>query len=82
MRLTAVPAIGAVNLTFTLPRHRRVSVRLAPGRSRSVHLPVCTTGTAHVTYRSNVRALVGLRAVSVKSTAPVFTPSQSACPAR
>jgi hypothetical protein len=79
MRLTSVPAIGPVTVTFTLPKHRRVSVRLEAGATRSVRLPVCTTGVAHVTYRSNVRAYVGLRMVSVKASAPTFTPSRSAC---
>ena len=80
MRLTAVPTIGPVTMTFQPSQTKRIRVRLAPGSARTVRIAVCTPGSAHVTYRSNVRGLIGLRVVSVQSTAPVFTPSRAACP--
>ena len=79
MRLTAVPTIGPVTMTFQPSQTKRIRVRLAPGSARTVRIAVCTPGSAHVTYRSNVRGLIGLRVVSVQSTAPVFTPSRAAC---
>lgn len=80
MRLTAVPTIRPVTTTFRPSQTKRVRVRLVPGRVRTVRIAVCTPGSAHVTYRSDVRGLVGRRVVSVQSTAPVITPSRSACP--
>jgi hypothetical protein len=82
MRLTAVPTIGPVTMTFRPSQGKRVRVRLVPGSARTVRIAVCTPGSAHVTYRSNVRGFVGLRVVSVQSTAPVFTLDASACPRR
>lgn len=82
MRLTAVPTIGPVTMTFRPSKAERVRVRLVPGKTRRVRIAVCTPGRAHVTYRSDTRGLIGLRVVSVRSTAPVFTPSPSACGAR
>jgi hypothetical protein len=81
MRLTAPRSLGAVKLTFQLPGGERTSVHLRPGISQRVEIAVCAAGRAHLAYRSNVIGFVGLRAVSVKATAPVFTASPSACPA-
>ncbi len=80
MRITAPRSIGPATLTFTLPKDRRVRVRLLPGKPRHVRLPICGTGSAHVFYRSSARGFVGLRIVSAKATAPVFRPSRAACP--
>jgi hypothetical protein len=78
MRLTA-PSNGPVTLTFESPDGKRTSVRLRPGRPRQVGISVCATGSAYVTYRSDVRAFLGLRAVSATATVPTFTPIRSAC---
>jgi hypothetical protein len=80
MRLTASRSIGATRLTFALSPSKSIQIRLRPGQSRQVRLPVCATSDAHVTYRSNVRAILGLRVVSARATTPVFTPSPAACP--
>jgi hypothetical protein len=82
MRLTSARSIGAVRLTFGLSKTRRAPIRLLPGQTRLVRLAVCAPGSAHVTYRSNVSGVVGLRVVSVRATEPVFTPSRSACTQR
>ena len=79
MRLTAQPVIGPARLTFQSRRNVRTSVNVQVGASRQVRIPVCAARNARVTYRSNVRALFGSRPVSVQATAPVFTPSRSAC---
>jgi len=80
MRVTADRSIGATRLTFGLSPTKSIKVALRPGRSQQVRLPVCASGATHVTYRTNVRAIVGLRVVSARASAPVFTPSPVACP--
>ncbi len=79
IHLRAVPEVGTVQLTFQYRRDRRLVLRLRPGEPRQVRVPVCAARDAHVTYRSAARVLVGLRPISVKASAPVFTPDSSAC---
>ncbi len=79
MRLVASPVVGPVTLTFQYRRDAHLTVRVRPGSPRTVRIPVCASRNAHVAYRSKVRVLIGLRAVSVKASAPQFTPSRSAC---
>jgi len=81
MRLTTPRLLGAARLTLQFGRDRRISVLVRPTAPRRVRIPVCAARKAHVTYWSNVRRFIGVRAVSVQSTAPVFTPSASACEA-
>jgi hypothetical protein len=78
MRLTAPRSLGAMTLTFAA-KGERTRIRLRAGTPRLVRIPVCSRGNARVTFRSNVRGFVGLRIVSARATAPVFTPSLSAC---
>jgi hypothetical protein len=80
MRLVAPPLVGPVSMTFQNRRDNRITLRMRPGEPQLVRLSVCARRDAHVTYRSNARVLVGLRAVSLKASAPVFTPDRSACP--
>jgi hypothetical protein len=82
MRLTTSRAIGAVTLIFQFRRDAHKTVRVRPGRVQTVRVPVCASRDAHVTYtaRSKVHLFLGPRAVSVKTTVPIFTPSRSACP--
>ena len=80
-RLTSPRSLGAMTLTFRLPKGQRLRVRLPAGKPKRVRLPVCASGKARVTYRSSVSGLVGLRVVSARATTPVFTPSRSACAA-
>jgi hypothetical protein len=70
-----------MQLKFELSATRSVRIRLAPGQTRLVRIPLCSgpDTKAHVSYRSSVRAIVGLRVVSAVSTVPLFTPSTSAC---
>ncbi|MGE5275181.1 MAG: hypothetical protein ACM3QU_15645 [Verrucomicrobiota bacterium] len=79
MRLTAPEPLGAIQMTFTLPDGRVLRARVRPGRAQNVRLAVCRTGRARITYRSNVRALTGLRVVGAQATPPVFTPGRAAC---
>jgi hypothetical protein len=79
MRLAAPPD-GSAEVTFGLPGGRRVSVHLRAGEAKRVTIAVCARERWHATYRSNIYRVVGLRLVSVRTTAPVFTPSRSACP--
>jgi hypothetical protein len=80
MRLAASAPLGANTLTFQFGPNERTTVLVRPGRPRTVHIPVCAARNAHVTYRSTKLAVFGTRGVSVKATAPVFTPSRAACP--
>jgi hypothetical protein len=79
MRLTAPPGVGSATLTFRFGRSARTTVRISPGTPREVRIPICGSKDARVTYRSKNLTLVGLRSVSVLSTAPVFTPGRAAC---
>jgi hypothetical protein len=79
MRLTAPRAIGAMRLTFALSPSKSVQIRLGSGQTRQVRIPLCGGRDAHVSYRSSVRAIVGLRLVSARATAPAYTPDESAC---
>jgi hypothetical protein len=81
MRLTAPPDAGPVTIRFRLPRGESTAVHVRPGAPERLSIAVCGDGDWYATFRSNVRGFVGLRAVSVRATAPVFTPSASACPA-
>jgi hypothetical protein len=81
MRLTAPQDADAGTITLRLPGGRSRSVHLTAGSRRQVKVPVCGTGSWRATYRSSSHRLVGLRLVSVKATAPVFTPEASACAA-
>jgi hypothetical protein len=80
MRLVAPRQTGPVKLTFRLPGGTATSVRVRPGRPERLNIQVCGSGRWTATFRSDVHGLVGLRAVSVKATAPVFRASASACP--
>jgi len=53
-----------------------------PGHAREVRVPLCASKNARVTFASKKLVLIGLRAVTVKATAPVFTPSPAACATR
>ncbi len=80
MRLLAPREIGAVSIEFRLPGGARTAVHLRPGVSQRVNLQVCGDGDWYSTFRSARHGMIGLRMVSVKASAPVFTPSVSACP--
>jgi hypothetical protein len=80
MRLTVPRQAGKVKLTFRLPGGLATSVQVRPGRPERLNIQVCGTGQWTATYRSDVHGLIGLRAVSVKATEPVFRASASACP--
>ncbi len=79
-QLVAPRELGAVSVDFQLPGGERTAVHLRPGVPQGVNLQVCGHGTWYATFRSNRHGLVGLRVVSVKASAPVFTSSASACP--
>ncbi|HEY7603477.1 MAG TPA: hypothetical protein VH760_04380 [Gaiellaceae bacterium] len=79
MRLTVPRGLGRVDMTFQPPHGDRISLHLPPGGSARVRLPVCSPQSARVTYHSARATFLGLRPVSAKATAPVFTPDPSAC---
>jgi hypothetical protein len=81
MRLTAPSDGEAGSLVFRLPGGRSTSWHLTPGASRHVRVAVCARGRWQATYRSTTPRLAGLRLVSVKASAPVFTPDPAACSA-
>ena len=79
MRLAASRLVGAATITFQFSEHARRTVYVRPGRPLDVRLPLCATKDARVTYRSKKLTLIGMRAITVRATAPVFTPSEAAC---
>jgi hypothetical protein len=79
MRLTASRMVGGATIAFQFAEHARATVRVMPGRPQSVRFPLCAAKDARVTYRSKKLTLIGVRAVTVRATAPVFTPSAAAC---
>jgi hypothetical protein len=79
MRLAASRAAGPATITFQFAEHARKTVRVTLGRPQLLRLPLCVSRDAHVTYRSKKVTLLGVRAVTVRATAPVFTPDPSAC---
>jgi hypothetical protein len=79
MRLTASRMVGAATITFQFGEHARTTVHVRPGRPQAVRIPVCAAKDARVTYRSKKLTLIGPRTVTVRATAPVFTPSRTAC---
>jgi hypothetical protein len=81
MRLAASRLAGAATITFQFSEHARTTVHVRPGRPQLLRVPLCATKNARVTYRSKKVTLIGVRAVTVRATAPVFTPSPSACSA-
>ncbi len=82
MRLTSSPAVGPVSMRFQFGADAATTVRVIPGRPQTLRVPICAARDAHVSYRSRKLVLFGRRAISVKATTPVFTPSASACPSR
>jgi hypothetical protein len=81
MLLTTTPGVGTARLTFQFRQDARTTVTIRLGQPQSVRIPVCAAKDAHVTYRSKGGlTLLGNRAVSVKASDPVFTPSRAACP--
>jgi hypothetical protein len=80
MQLNGPRQAGNVTLTFRLPGGERSTVRVRAGSSQRLNLQVCGAGAWYATFRSDVHGLIGLRAVSVRASAPVFRPSASACP--
>ena len=79
MRLTASRMVGAATITFQFGEHARTTVHVKPGRPQAVRVPLCAAKDARVTYRSKKLTLIGPRTVTVRATAPVFTPSRTAC---
>ena len=80
MRLTSTADAPVLTITFQLPGRQRTSIRIAPGTSRRLNIAICSDRDWYATFRSDKHASIGPRLVSVKSTAPVFTPSPTACP--
>ncbi len=80
VRLVSPLAAGENTITFQLPGGESTSVHLLPGRPQTVNLAVCGGSGWYATYRAKVRGYLGMRAVSVHASVPVYRPSASACP--
>lgn len=80
LTLTAPPRPGAVALRFLLPRGEQRLVRVRPGAPTRVSIAVCAARSWYTVFRASSHGLVGSRVVSVRATAPVFTPAEDACP--
>ena len=82
MRLTAPTDAPTARITIQLPGGKRTVLVVQPGATQRLHVAVCGAGDDwYMTYKSSIHALLGLRAVSVQASEPVFTPSAAACPA-
>jgi cell shape-determining protein MreD len=81
MRLTAPPEAGKVTLRLQLPGGKRTTVHVHPGAMQRLNVAVCGNGSRYwyMTFHSSAFGWDDSRRVSVKATAPVFTPSPSAC---
>ena len=77
MRLAASRMVGAATITFQFGEDARTTVRVRPGRPQEVRVPLCAAKDARVTYHSKKVTLIGVRAVTVRATAPEFTPNPS-----
>lgn len=86
---------GAVRLRVTLPQQPvaatvRIFVpgrparrlRMAPGSTRTISLPVCVSGHWHAVLTFSSSGYVGQRNVSARVGRPRFVPGAAACPAR
>jgi hypothetical protein len=80
MRLTASRMVGAATITFQYAEHASTTVHVRLGRPQELRVPLCAAKDARVTYRSKKLTLIGMRAVTVRSSAPRFTPDPAACP--
>lgn len=74
---TAVP----ITLTFSADGQDR-KVTLAPGATKRVSLPVCSSGMWAGGFVANAAAQVDTRLVSVRSSEPVYRPDTTACESR
>ena len=83
-RLTMTLSVPAdskpVTIKFRLPGGRRTDVRVHPGVRPQIDLAACASGRWRATFRGQGLSFAGPRLVSVRATAPVFTPDPSACP--
>ena len=79
IRLTGAPGTQTATIRFRVGRRMVAAATVRPGQSQLVEIPICSSGRAQVSFRSNRLVLVGSRPASVKATAPVFTPDPSAC---
>ena len=71
---------GAATITFQFAEHARKTVHVRPGQAAACYASHSAQPRTHrVTYRSKKLTLIGVRAVTVRATAPVFTPSLAAC---
>lgn len=81
IRLVSPPKVEGNTITFHLPGGQKTAVHLQRNHPELVHLAVCEPGPWRATYQSKLRALLGLRFVSVRASAPTFHADPGACPA-
>jgi hypothetical protein len=84
---------GTLTFTVTAPREAlpltltfrgdgpTQEVSVAPGSTRRVSLPVCSSDHWGMEYLANAAAQVGTRLVSARTSAPVYRADAGACPA-
>jgi cell shape-determining protein MreD len=82
LRLSAPREAGTVSLRLQLPGGKRTTVHVHQGARQRLNIAVCGDGSRYwyMTFHSSAYGWDDSRRVSVKATAPVFTPSPSACP--
>jgi hypothetical protein len=78
--VTAPTDLGAsANLRISPPGKKRLELRVRPGSSRTLALPVCTRGQWHARLEIDRSAYDGGRLISLRSTRPRFERDPSAC---
>jgi hypothetical protein len=75
----SLPAgLSATTMELTSPGGSR-KVDVVPGKSVTVTMPVCSSGSWAATFDGPVSTNFGDRLVTVRSTKPAYTPDPSAC---
>lgn len=81
--------VGRLTFRVTAPAATPLTIRnagrfvyraeLAAGETRTVSVPVCGRGVWAAGFEAYATGVVNLRTVSIRATAPVFTPDPGAC---
>jgi hypothetical protein len=79
LRLETPTVLPATRYDLRVVDGKRMVIRLAPGASRTVSIPVCAHGGSHwrLVFGSSTVAAIGDRAVGGRAGKPVFVPGKA-----
>ena len=69
----------AVTLRLTAPGARATAIRVSPGASRAISLPICATGAWVARFAADRVVWLDGRTISLETTAPRWQPDESPC---